>query len=210
MRFIFFIILHFPILAYSQDTLVISYNDSIHLELRNSKFKFKIKEGQSIIELNELSINNYQFKKNGLFLIYVESLDKHKHNEDCSHAVFPDSFFVYVDSIKMKFDPSSIQLSKPIVQNQSTEGIVLSINVEIENYFKTKITMNSNPIFSAGIGTNIIGNLDKEFHQLNSGKYKLKYNLSGLCSQPSYIQFDFIHHNGHIDPIALPNPISKH
>jgi hypothetical protein len=209
MRIVIFFFLYIPVLALSQDTLTISFNEPIRLELRNSKFDFTIQNQSEKVELNETNINQYIFKKIGLNTVLVKSRDVHAHEHDCTHVHISDLLYVYVDSVRIKFDPNSIKTSKPIIQNQSTEGIDLYIDVEIENYFQSKVVMNTSTIYSAGIGTEIKADLDKEFYKLSSGKHRLVYHLSGICSQPSYIQFDFVHHHGKFEPIPLTIPVAK-
>jgi hypothetical protein len=210
-RIVFFILISNPALVFCQDTMHISFNESISLDLKKSRYSFRFLDNGMNQDLTETSINKYIFKNIGLVKIAVKStnLESHKHTHDCTHTEFPEFIYVRVDSIKMKFDPTSIATSQPIIQNQATDGIDLYIDVEIENYFPSKVIMNYSTIQSAGIGSDIKAELDKEFQILSQGKHRLKYHLSGICTQPAYIQFDFLHHNNKIEPIPLPIPVAK-
>lgn len=208
--FIYFILL-FPYILLGQETIHISYGEKLNLNIGRDQYKFNFNENGKPIVLDHNSMPNFIFNNPGSYKIQVTNVydNGHNHTNSCEHHSLPAEIQVIVDDVKINFDRESIKLSAPIHQNQPTNHIELWIDIMIESLDGKEINMNMSTVKSAGIGTEIIATLDPSHAKLSLGKHRLKYHLSGICTQPSYIQFDFIHHNGNFEPIALLNPVIK-
>lgn len=206
MKLILFFFL-FSYNLFSQKIINISFGESIELSRDYEKMTFNFKDNSKSINLNFTELIQYKFNKPGNYnidIIQHKSIETHS----CEHHSLPDSIVVLVDSIRFKFIDSSFKISNKIVQNQSTENINLSVDVEIENYYKTSYVLNLVEIESAGVGTDIIAKPISTKLKMTSGIYKLNYNLKGTCNYPSYIQFDFKNHRGDVHSIAIKEPVS--
>lgn len=200
-----------PYTLLAQDTFHISYGESISLELKNSEFHFTFIDQNTYIQLDNNKINQYIFKTPGIYIIEVRPIVNNSRKHDCTDITLPKLINVYVDSIKIKVHYETAKTIKSIIKNESTEGNEFIVEMQVENFNKNNpIKINQRNIKTAGIGTTIIGDLDPVINDLLSGVYKFNYLLSGKCTESSYLQFDFVHPNGTIDPITLKTPISSH
>lgn len=208
-----FLVLLLPILGYSQLKIDIPLGDSVAFHQPLDHYEFSIENSNYYY-----SFQDFRRKKFDTPALYKIKTRHKEHNHSmqsrCYHPegeeiIVPETFFVNVDSVRIDFNPHSLKLAKPIYKNQSTEGNYLTVEAHIYNYYKTPIAMNLSPVKTAGIGANIQAALDSSMTILANGTYILKYNLTGLCTEASYIQFDFIDHTGAIVPIGLTTPIKE-
>ena len=190
---------------FAQAKMSISYNDKIDLGNVPKETRFEI-TGDAKMRLKGNEINSYVFSKPGNYRITVT--EKATHDEkSCDEMHLPKEILVTVSRIKMTFDTRNISLSAPIVKNNETNGIVLSIPVKVETYDHHPAAMNFSPVHSAGVATNIIANLDAKFKELSEGTHMLSYSLSGNVTQNSYLMFDFVDANGAVQSASLLTPI---
>ena len=212
-----YLFLLFPIFCKSQDTAHISFNSKLNYGEAKVNYSFHFSEGDNEKTILNNDINQYFFKLPGLYRIETRStkskakffskLNPDQTNSDCNELILPPVFYVYVDSILIKYKAESINTTRPICKNNPTDSISLLIDVEITNYFQSTVSMDMTPIFSAGVGTEIIGKLSEKFKNLKPGLHTLQYNLSGIATMASYIQFDFRDYQGHTVPIGLKEMI---
>lgn len=192
----------------SQDTVNISFNESLQLEIGDRICTMNFVENGTTVQLKNQEIDTYIFKYPGFYTLELkEEESKSEHHSECQHHTLPNQLILYVDSIKMEFEPSSFKLSNPIVVNKETTGDFILIEATIENYYKTFIVMRNKDIHSAGIGTNITAVLDDAQSILKSGKHTLKYHLKGTCNLNSYLQFDFRSHNNTTTSVSMKDPV---
>ena len=207
-----------PLFLFGQGVFKIPYGEHLYIETPAEGHIFSLSHNEEIIPLKGSKIGNYIFEKPGLYIVHIkdnhQKMDVEHENEleeieSCLHPKFGDSFRVEVDSVRIKFIPNSMELSKPIYKNKSTDDMYLLIDVEIENYYGTAVSMNVEKVNSAGIGSNISAKLVDKMKSLKPGNHTLKYKLEGICTEASYIQFDFKNHNGNIVPVALKKPVME-
>jgi hypothetical protein len=147
--------------VFAQTVFRISYNQKIELGKVDENTTFTISDANNAIQVKGNKINDFVFKIPGNYSIKVQEPTYHNKNE-CEHYLLPKIIVVEVSTYKMKFDASTMYFSKPIQKNKDTNTIVLSIEVTVETYNHKPIEMNTSPVNSAGIGTNIIAFLDKK------------------------------------------------
>lgn len=198
-----------PSFLWSQTNFNISFGDILPLNHGELNYSFRFKENGNNVQLKGDQIRSYVFQYPGRYRIEVEKL-KHSHakeTDECLELHIPAQVFVWVDSVRMIFNPSSLVLSSPIRKNSASDGIVASIGVEIQNYYSNPVQMNEDIVPTAGIGTKIVAKLNPNQKSLPPGVHTLNYTLHGICSESSFIQFDFISHNGTISPVGLKSQI---
>jgi hypothetical protein len=200
-------ILLMPMTILCQSFIKIQCNETLQLPIGSSHYQFNFSENGKKKSFNELELASYRFTLPGIYEIDV--LGKRDKEEDCLHVQLPSKIDLIVDSIQIHFIENSIRTSEPIRMNHNTEGISLFVDVEVSNFFGDRVQMNSNKVTAAGIGSSITASLDSKFFKLNEGKHTLNYHLKGVCSEASYIQFDFLAPNGTIFPLALKTPVQK-
>lgn len=192
-----------------QDTIRIPLNSTIPFSISPNSYEFdlEIKKNKKI-RLNSEKINAYKFNKPGISKIYPISTHKHSDEHDCSIIHLPDSIIILTDHYKMEFIDSTFKLNNPIIKNKDTKGNYVEIQVlVVETYKDIPIILENKKLFTAGIGSEIKGELDTSCILLKKGINTLRYHLKGICSMNSYIQFDFIDNVGKAYSISLNSPI---
>ena len=205
----FAIVLLFTNSTFGQNKINIAFGEHIDLGNFNKNITYTIahKKEQFVVTDNE--INNFVFKKPGIYKVSALITDQVAADHDHEQAAKPDDFEVFVSDSKIIFDPKSIQFSKPIQKNINCSQTLLSIDVLVFNYNNTKVKMSQSLVQTSGIGTNIQARLLKKHQQLLAGKHTIQYLLTGVVTENSYLMFDFINPNGTIQSIALPQAIAN-
>ena len=194
--------------TFGQKKIYIAFNESINMGNHNENLLYKIGFEKENYEVLGNKINDFVFKKPGLYQIKTQKIvTTTSHNDEEEHGKPPKDFVVAVDNAKIVFDPKSIQFSRPIRKNQMTSGIVLSINAEIKSYNQQKIKMNLKNVIVAGIGSEITAKPNKKNQILTAGNHIIQYNLFGIVTQNSFLMFDFMNPNGTIQTIALQEAV---
>ena len=212
MKLLFIIFIAIPVYAISQDTIRLSYHEKLNFQSLENDYRFKITSIDFIAEIDQSQLNTFSFPHPGVYTIETtrkEDNNHHEHNEECNHNLFPNRFYVLLDSVDIQFHASSLRTSKSIVKNNETKGNVLFIDVDIISWNDKTVKMPLDTVYSHGIGTQITGILDPQSYYLKPGRHTLQYNLSGICTMDSYIQFDFVKHNGTLVPVPLPHPVKR-
>ena len=190
---------------FAQDKISISYNGKINLGNVPKETKFEI-TGNAKMHLKGNEINSYIFSKPGNYRITITET-KTRDEKSCDEIHLPKEISVTVSRIRMTFDTQNISLSAPIIKNNETNGIVLSVPVKVETYDHLPAAMNFTPVRSAGIATNITANLDAKLKELPEGMHTLNYSLRGNVTQNSYLMFDFVDANGAVQSASLLTPV---
>jgi len=192
--------------AFSQQEIKISYNQSIHLSRVKSDTEFYISGMQLKAHLKGAEINKFIFEKPGKYNVKIKQHVKAKANS-CEHIDGQQEITVVVSRVRMTFDGNNIAFSEPIHKNVETSRITASIPVKIETYDNQPVSLDFTPVNTAGVGTNIVATLDKNTGELPTGIHMLKYSLQGIVTENSYLMFDFIDANKTIQTVALLTPI---
>lgn len=209
---VFFLICFFilnTIQSFGQDTIKNSINSTIPFIFTPNTYEFDIEiKKNKRIRFNSEKMLGYIFKKPGLTKIYPISIHKHTDEHNCSTIHLPDSIFILTDCYKMEFIDSTFKINSPIIKNKDTKGNFIEIQVNVTEIFNNMpIELKNTKLFSAGIGTEIYGELESKPYILKKGVNLLRYYLSGVCNMNSYIQFDFIDNVGKAHSISLNSPI---
>jgi hypothetical protein len=199
----------FSIQVQSQDTLKTSLNSKIPFDFTHDSYEFDVEiKKNKRIRLNAEKMSSYLFSKPGITKIYPISSHKHTDDHDCSIIHLPDSIIILTDHYKMEFIDSTFRMNNPIIKNKDTKGNYVEIQVLVtETYKDIPIILENKQLFTAGIGSEITGELDSNCILLKKGINTLRYHLKGVCSMNSYIQFDFIDNVGKAYSISLNSPI---
>jgi hypothetical protein len=205
--FTFLFVFSFQLQA--QDTLRTALNGKIPFDFSHDSYEFDIEiKKNKRIRLNAEKMTNYIFNKPGITKIYPISSHKHIEGHDCSIIHLPDSIIILTDHYKMEFIDSTFKINNPIFKNKETKGNYVEIQVLVaETYKDIPIILEHKKLFTAGIGSEIKGELDTNCILLKKGINSLRYHLKGVCSMNSYIQFDFIDNVGKAHSISLNSPI---
>lgn len=202
------ILLLINLVSFGQSKIEISYDENIKINKIEESTTFVISSEYGIVHLKGSEINQYRFRKPGVYLVQVNQAEISK-EDSCSHLILPSQITVNVSRIKMKFEGNKIKFSSPIKKNIETSGIVLGIPVSIETYDDKPIVMDDTTVQSSGIGCAVTATLKNDFKKLSTGKHLITYNLNGVVSQNSYLMFDFIDANGKTQSISLQTPIEN-
>jgi hypothetical protein len=192
----------------SQFEFRISLGDSIPIEISKEMYVFELNENGNIFKFNSEEILSYKFQNPGKFKIRCienpEFFENHKHmsgdHENCSLIHLPDSFFVFVDSFKIIFNLQTVKFKEEIICGNAQSNNFAEINAEIVTYKNQKVVVPELKLLTAGIGTQISG--VKNPFISNTHATKLKYTLSGSCSEATFIQFDFLDQNNNATSFA--------
>lgn len=202
--------------TYSQQSVRIAYGDSLQVAHYADDFTFYIdkvdKGGAMRWKIDGSKFSHHIFKTPGRYQIHLspkssEKMTTRTHHDEEYEG--PKDFEIIVDSVRVIYDATSMKLSHPIYMAKETKDIILTIEATIENYYQRPVLWDRSAIKTAGIETKIIANPIQSPNIYPLGKQILHYQLHGICTQNSYIQFDFADHNGTIIPISLTSPISN-
>jgi hypothetical protein len=116
---------------------------------------------------------------------------------------------INVSPFLVKFIDESLKVSNKIIKDINTNHLKLTIDVEVSSYNNQEIIMSEDVVVSSGVGSEIIARLDNRYKKLTPGKHKITYQLSGVCSEESYIMFDFVLPNGNIQAVPLSDKITN-
>lgn len=187
-----------------QTKINIAYGSKINLGRVPEDARFEVR-GPKSIRLKGSKINQFEFEKPGVYTISVE---EKKHKEHDCREYLPKEISVEVSRIRMDFK-QPLAFSSPIVKNSDTQGITLSVPVQIETYDHLPALLNKSTVQTAGIGANITAELKTQTEQLPEGMHQLEYALSGKVTENSYLMFDFIDANGQVQSVPVLTPVKN-
>jgi len=202
---IVFLILIFPAFCESQDTLYLSYGSHLSLGKSLLNHEFVLRYNNSRLLLKELELDNYIFKTPGIYEVMSNTIKKHKYFGKLpsdEHVYLPSKFYVKVDSIRMLFIESSLRFSASPRVQQSLDSTILSIDVELINFYGRPMRLRPLRVTAAGIGAEVKGQWMTDNLELSSGKHNLNYKLEGVFRFKGYMQFDFEDYLGIKIPIG--------
>lgn len=152
------------------------------------------------------AINDFVFEKPGIYDIKFS--ENKIHGDECNHAPFDENMTVEVSPVKMVFDFSKITFSEKIQRGKSCDGIEVSVPVDVSFKGNAPTNFKVSDVFVAGIGSEIIAKPVQKELKLKEGTQILKYKLSGVANQESYLMFDFIDVNNQVQCYNLPQKIN--
>ena len=202
-----FILIFLNHISFAQNDINIAFGEKINLGNVQNETIFEIMSTKNNYKIIGNDINNFVFEIPDSYNIKVIENEKHNDN-DCSHNIIAENIVVKVSSSKIIFDENSISFSEQIHKNKATDGIILTVGVDIISYDQKKVRMNLSAVNVSGIGSAIIAKLDKKFALLPDGRHKISYNLSGIVTENSFLMFDFISPNGSFQSVSLLQPIN--
>lgn len=150
-------------------------------------------------------INAYAFQEPGVYDITFQ--ESKKHDDACMHESFPDRFRVKVEPVKIAFDFSKITFSEPIVRGRNYSDLIITVPAKISSREKSAVKLPMPGISIAGIGVALTGAAaEKEIMAGNITKL-MRYKLSGIVNQETYLMFDFYDFNNQVQTYNLPQVI---
>jgi hypothetical protein len=131
---------------------------------------------------------------------YIINLDQHLNNNpnSCDHGTLPDIIDLMVSPVRMTYKCNEITFSSPIVVGVQTNGIILTVNVNVALNGISDYNFNVPQARTSGTDTEIVATPVQTQITLTPGINQLQYVLSGKVNRPSYVIFDFIDSNGKI------------
>lgn len=161
---------------------------------------------KTTVSLNGSQINNYVFKTPGIYeLSFFENKTFNKN--ECSHPLFDSKMTINVSPVKMTYDFSNISFSLKINKGQRCDGLEITVPVKFELAESEKsITLSDFSV--AGIGVDLIVTPVSKQIVVKNGVQYLKYVLSGIVNNETYLMFDFIDINNNVQTYNLPQIIN--
>lgn len=183
------------------DTVCISFGEKINTGMvidNLVSWEVRNKENNEIIETGSgISLLEIVFNSPGNYLIYLNH-NSESNTNSCEHKTIPDLIELMVSPVKMLFDFEQISFSSPILSGINTDGITLTVNVNVELSGISNYNFNIPAVFTSGTDTNIIAMPVNSEVNLTQGLNQLQYVLNGKVDRPSYVIFDFIDVNSKI------------
>lgn len=157
----------------------------------NSGNIFSAGSGQDLYNLNFSNPGTYSVE----FLLNQELHAQHE--GECFHSDLPETLQIIVSDKRITYFTNQVTFSNQIKGGESSEGIVLSIPVEVSSFNGESVEI-QNIVKSTGLNSDIKGILDFDQSLLMPGNYVLKFKLSGFASINTYISFDFVDVNNNV------------
>lgn len=206
--FLFLLSVTFSLKAQSNRSTVeseifISYGNTVIPEQigihGNDSFKWQITDESSIVIADESqgSFFSYLFSVPGTF--YVEIISIHsEQNHVCSNHGFSGSWKVNVSPIKVSFDVQSISFSTPLLAENLTSSIEISLPVSVSYYNNSisQIASEQIKVSFQGVDCNVDCSVKQSGQKLKSGKSMIHFIASGSAQKGTFVMIDFIDHNG--------------
>lgn len=150
-------------------------------------------------------INNYVFQEPGEY--DINFLENKKHDEECYHPFFAEKFKIKVESVKLSFDFSKISFSEKITRGRNYSDLIISVPVTITTKDVSVTKLPAPGISIAGLGVSLtVEPFEKEIVLTNKTQL-LKYKVSGIVNQETYLMFDFYDFNNQVQTYNLPQII---
>jgi hypothetical protein len=183
--------------------IFISYGNSVIPEQigihKNDSFKWQITDEASAIIADESqgSFFSYVFSVPGTF--YVEIISVHSdQNHVCSNHGFSGNFKVKVSPVKISFDVDSISFSAPLISDNLSNTIEISLPVNVSYYDNSisQIALEQVKIIFQGVNCNVNCSYAQPGQKLMNGKSLIHFNASGIAQKGTFVMLDFVDHNG--------------
>jgi hypothetical protein len=146
------------------------------------------------------------FQKPGEYEVVLNHTEKNS-TKACNHSNEKIVYRLEVQYEKYEFLVDELELSKSIIGNLETNGIVVSIPIIYSSYYNKQGDLKGLKMISSGVNTCIIGEVINKNTPLQVGKNLISFNLSGKATPNTYIMFDFYNQDNLIQTYYLPNII---
>jgi hypothetical protein len=187
---------------------VISFGEKIEFGDIDSSISWTVSNSKNNINisLRGNEINNYVFDETGEYDIHFQENKKHD-EETCNHPMFAERFRIKVASVKLTFDFSKIQFSQKIEKSRSYSDLIITVPVKITTKDNSVTKLPAPGMSIAGLGVSLTGEpLEKEIVLANKIQL-LKYKVSGIINEETYLMFDFYDFNNQAQTYNLPQII---
>ncbi|MCL9807314.1 hypothetical protein NAT51_17415 [Flavobacterium amniphilum] len=187
---------------------VISFDEKIDFGNVDASAKWTINNmgAKVFASLNGKQINDYVFQQTGEY--EIQFLETKKHNEECSHPMFPDKITVKVNPVKLTFNFSKIEFSEKIERGRNYENLIITVPVTITSKNNSISKLPAPGLSIAGIGVELKAEPMNNDVEVRNGDQVLKYKVSGMVKEQSYLMFDFSDFNGGVQTYNLPQIIN--
>jgi hypothetical protein len=146
------------------------------------------------------------FEKPGKYDLVLNHSEK-KNNKACQHTNEKIVYRLEVQDEKYEFLLDELALSKSIIGNLETNGIVVSVPIIYSSYYNNQGKLKGLKMISSGVNTSIEGEPKNNDNLLQIGKNIISFNLKGKAAPNTYIMFDFYKHDNLIETYFLLNEI---
>lgn len=202
--FLFYMLLSFY--AYSQVPIensyykVLSYGDKIDFGNIEKGVTWQVSSSDAVLPpvyLLDNEINNFVFKKSGIYTIKFNDSPSHLNNE-CNHSSIPQVMNIKVSPINIKFDLTKVKLSQRIQVGRDCEGIIVTVPILVNLEGMESVTVEIPDFQIAGVGSNITAKLAQQEIVVKKGINMLTYHLSGVANSKAYLMLDFTDNNNDV------------
>jgi|GEM_PF-754175 hypothetical protein len=150
-------------------------------------------------------INNYSFEEPGEYEINFH--ENKKHDEECHHPAFEERFKVKVESVRLTFDFSKISFSEKIVKGRNYSNLIITVPAKISTKDNSITKLPAPGMSVAGLGVSFTVEPVETEIAIGNKTQLLKYKLSGIVNQETYLMFDFHDFNNQVQTYNLPQVI---
>lgn len=175
---------------------VISFGEKIDFGNIDTSVMWNITNAKRNINtaLKGNEINNYIFQEPGEYEIKFH--ENKKHDADCYHPLFAETFLVKVQPVKLSFDFSKIKFSQKIEQGRIYSDLIVTVPAKIATKDHSITKLPAPGMSISGIGVSLTAEPQQIEIILNSNVALLKYKISGSVNKETYLMFDFYDFNG--------------
>ena len=151
-------------------------------------------------------ILDVKFEQPGEYDIVLSHTEK-TNTKACNHGSESILYRLKVLDSKYEFLFDEITLSKSIMGDVESKGLILTVPVIYSCYYDKPVDRQGLKMISSGVNTTIIGEVINKDTPLQVGKNLISFNLSGKATANTYIMFDFYNQDNLIQTYYLPNVI---
>jgi hypothetical protein len=187
---------------------VISFGEKIDFGSIDSSISWTISNSKnnSSTALRGNEINDYVFEETGEYEIHFQENRIHN-EEECNHPMFEERFRIKVEGVKLSFDFSKIQFSEKLTKGRNYSDLIITVPAKITAKDNSVTKLPAPGMSVAGIGVLLTAQpVEKEI--IISNKIQLlKYKVSGMINEETYVMFDFYDFNNQVQTYNLPQII---
>jgi hypothetical protein len=186
---------------------VISFGEKIDFDDIDPTITWTISNSKNNIytTLRGNEINNYVFQQPGEYEINFQ--ENKKHDEGCHHPQFAERFKVKVEPVRMSFDFSKITFSEKIIKGRNYSDLIITVPAKITTKDNSSTKLPAPGMLVAGLGVSCTVEPVENEIIIGNKTQLLKYKLSGIINQETYLMFDFHDFNNQVQTYNLPQVI---
>lgn len=186
----------------------ISFGETISFGTIDNSVQWTIlNKSQNIsVSINGNEINKYIFDKPGFYEIHFS--ENRKHTEECSHPAFNEKMLIEVTAVKMNFDFSHITFSEKIKSGVNYNDLIITVPVNVVVKENKRANFKVQEFSVAGVGSELKATPLQNEMILTTGKHIIKYKVSGMVKNKTYLMFDFIDFNNNVQTYNQPEIVN--